>query len=352
MNAGRGDLLQKAQDAENLALQGQLGGGQPGLPGGAPVPGVFEGGGPGSGGVPDLAALAAAPNGAGVNPPGYAQVIAGGQQPGGTIPPGGVPLGSVASGRRAVPRERSSVVATSPRQNELLQLQNDITSEVQRDAPATAQGVFGDNKNHPDMANVSNQQYDDLVRQKYMLNDGQWLQSGGAARPAAVPRRGAAHRGDAAAARSAVDRGGSERVRAASAAESNAAAYGWPSVTASTTSGDARTHASRTSSTHVNRGTRTAYDSARPLADRLTEDMPTLLLDDLRSSIGDQLGQYAQQVQQAVTPLLSHLWSRRRQDPQDILNQLQQHAQDALAATQQAAQPGGSGARPGAAGSG
>ena len=68
-------------------------------------------------------------------------------------------------------------MATSPRQNELLQLQNDITSEVQRDAPAIAQGVFGDNKNHPDMANVSNQQYDDLVRQKYMLNDRQWLQA-------------------------------------------------------------------------------------------------------------------------------------------------------------------------------
>ena len=30
MNAGRGDLLQKAQDAEKLALQGQLGGGEPG----------------------------------------------------------------------------------------------------------------------------------------------------------------------------------------------------------------------------------------------------------------------------------------------------------------------------------
>ena len=98
MNAGRGDLLQKAQDAENLALQGQLGGGQPALPGGAPAPGVFEGGGPGAGGVPDLAALAAAPNGAGVNPPGYAQVIAGGQQPGGTIPPGGVPFGPSPAG--------------------------------------------------------------------------------------------------------------------------------------------------------------------------------------------------------------------------------------------------------------
>jgi hypothetical protein len=43
--------------------------------------------------VPDLGALAAAPNGAGVGPPGYGQVIGGTQQPGGTLPPGGVPYG-------------------------------------------------------------------------------------------------------------------------------------------------------------------------------------------------------------------------------------------------------------------
>jgi len=92
MNAGRGDLLQKAQQAMQVAQQGQVAAAGMG-PGGTPAPGVFEGGGPGIGGVPDLAALAAAPNGAGVNPPPYGQVIAGGQQPGGVIPPGGVPLG-------------------------------------------------------------------------------------------------------------------------------------------------------------------------------------------------------------------------------------------------------------------
>jgi hypothetical protein len=85
MLAGRGDLLQKAQDAEQLAMQGQLPG-QPGLPGPGggmqPQPGVFEGGGPGAGAVPDLGALAAAPNGAGVAPPPYAQVVQGAQQPG------------------------------------------------------------------------------------------------------------------------------------------------------------------------------------------------------------------------------------------------------------------------------
>jgi len=75
MNAGRGDLLQKAQEAEQLALEGQMG--QPALPPGQPAPGVFEGGGPGIPSVPDLGALAAAPNGAGVNPPPYQQVVNG-----------------------------------------------------------------------------------------------------------------------------------------------------------------------------------------------------------------------------------------------------------------------------------
>lgn len=75
MSAGRGDLLQKAQDAEQLALEGQVG--QPALPPGQPSPGVFEGGGPGIPSVPDMGALAAAPNGAGVNPPPYQQVVNG-----------------------------------------------------------------------------------------------------------------------------------------------------------------------------------------------------------------------------------------------------------------------------------
>ena len=95
MNAGRGDLLQKAQDAEQLALNGQV---QAAGANGTPQPGVFEGGGPGAGGVPDLGALAAAPNGAGAGAPPYGQVVAGGQQPGGTIPPGGVPLGPSPAG--------------------------------------------------------------------------------------------------------------------------------------------------------------------------------------------------------------------------------------------------------------
>ena len=68
-------------------------------------------------------------------------------------------------------------MATSPKQNELVQLQSQITSEVNRDAPAIAQGIFGDNANHPDMASVSNQQLDDLYRQKYQSGDRQWLQA-------------------------------------------------------------------------------------------------------------------------------------------------------------------------------
>jgi hypothetical protein len=68
-------------------------------------------------------------------------------------------------------------MAGSPQQSEFLKLQQEITNEVQRDAPAIAQGVFGDNKNHPDMAQVSNTKLDDLYRQAYQANDRQWLQS-------------------------------------------------------------------------------------------------------------------------------------------------------------------------------
>ena len=85
MRAGRGDMLEKAGEAEQLAQHGML-------PPGQPQPGVFEGGGPGLGTVPDMGALAAAPNGAGVAPPGMEQVMMGAQQPGGTLPAGGVAL--------------------------------------------------------------------------------------------------------------------------------------------------------------------------------------------------------------------------------------------------------------------
>jgi hypothetical protein len=68
-------------------------------------------------------------------------------------------------------------VATSAKQNEIVALQQEITSEVHRDASSIATGVFGENKNHPDMAQVSNAQIDDLYRSKYQANDRQWLQA-------------------------------------------------------------------------------------------------------------------------------------------------------------------------------
>jgi hypothetical protein len=76
--AGRGDILQSASQAEQIAQQGQL----PGQAGGmaTPAPGVFEGGAPGAGGIPDLAALAQAPGGAGVAPPPGPAVMAGAAQ--------------------------------------------------------------------------------------------------------------------------------------------------------------------------------------------------------------------------------------------------------------------------------
>lgn len=85
MNAGRGDILAKASQAEQVAMQGQLGMGDAQGGGGGmntPAPGVFEGGGAGAGGVPDLGALATSPNGAGANPPPYTQVVQGAAQPG------------------------------------------------------------------------------------------------------------------------------------------------------------------------------------------------------------------------------------------------------------------------------
>jgi hypothetical protein len=86
--AGRGDILGLASQAQSLAQNGQLpvtgnmGPGGPFTPPapGAPqpmAPGVFEGGGPGGGAVPDLAALATAPNGVGAGAPPGPQVMQG-----------------------------------------------------------------------------------------------------------------------------------------------------------------------------------------------------------------------------------------------------------------------------------
>ena len=72
----------------------------------------------------------------------------------------------------------AGVMATSPKQNEILQLRQDITSEVSRDAPEIARGIFGDNANHPDMAQVPNQQLDQLYLSKFRSGtpaDREWL---------------------------------------------------------------------------------------------------------------------------------------------------------------------------------
>ena len=62
-------------------------------------------------------------------------------------------------------------------QNEVTQLQSQIAAEIKGDVPAIAQGIFGDNKNHPDMAQVPNDQLDQIYVQHYQQGDRQWLQS-------------------------------------------------------------------------------------------------------------------------------------------------------------------------------
>ena len=64
-----------------------------------------------------------------------------------------------------------------PNQHELVQLQSELAAEIGRDAPHIATMVFGDAKNHPDVASVSNQQLDQVYRQKYQSEDRAWLQA-------------------------------------------------------------------------------------------------------------------------------------------------------------------------------
>jgi hypothetical protein len=68
-------------------------------------------------------------------------------------------------------------MAGSARQNELVQLQTEITNEVTGDAPHIARMVFGDNASHPDITQVSNDRLDALYRQKFLANDRPWLQA-------------------------------------------------------------------------------------------------------------------------------------------------------------------------------
>lgn len=61
------------------------------------------------------------------------------------------------------------------KQNELQQLQYEITNEISRDAKPIADGVFGNNARHPDMASISNQEIDQVYRDAYLRNDRTFL---------------------------------------------------------------------------------------------------------------------------------------------------------------------------------
>lgn len=77
------------------------------------------------------------------------------------------------------PPDPSDARPKQNQQNEVVRLQSEITDEIARDAPEIATSIFGDNADHPDMAQVSNQQLDQVYRQKFLSgspDDRQWLQ--------------------------------------------------------------------------------------------------------------------------------------------------------------------------------
>ena len=61
------------------------------------------------------------------------------------------------------------------KQGELQQFQYEIANEIQRDAVPIAQGVFGNNAKHPDMASISNAELDAMYRAAYERNDRKFL---------------------------------------------------------------------------------------------------------------------------------------------------------------------------------
>jgi hypothetical protein len=60
---------------------------------------------------------------------------------------------------------------------ELQQFQYEIANEIKRDAKPIADGVFGNNARHPDMATVSNAELEQIFRDAYARNDREWLMS-------------------------------------------------------------------------------------------------------------------------------------------------------------------------------
>ena len=61
------------------------------------------------------------------------------------------------------------------KRGEIQQFQYEIANEIKRDAKPIADGVFGNNALHPDMASVSNQELDQMYRQAYLNNDRKFL---------------------------------------------------------------------------------------------------------------------------------------------------------------------------------
>src|SRR5262252_8376401 len=58
---------------------------------------------------------------------------------------------------------------------EIQQMQYEIANEIRRDAKPIADGVFGNNARHPDMATISNAELDQMYRAAYARNDRTWL---------------------------------------------------------------------------------------------------------------------------------------------------------------------------------
>jgi hypothetical protein len=61
------------------------------------------------------------------------------------------------------------------KRGELQQFQYEIANEIKRDAKPIADGVFGNNALHPDMASVSNAEMDRIYRDAYARDDREWL---------------------------------------------------------------------------------------------------------------------------------------------------------------------------------
>jgi len=66
-------------------------------------------------------------------------------------------------------------MANRSQRGEIQQMQQEIAREIRTDAPPIANGVFGNNALHPDMATVSNQELDQIYLAAYARNDRQWL---------------------------------------------------------------------------------------------------------------------------------------------------------------------------------